>query len=288
MAWQARATAPACSARLRVGAARRSNNAVAELAGPAGSVLMVSSPPVPEPERPPRSLRAVLAATRFRQGHLNLDVHGVTQLERAEHAGIRLDAELGLDDRGRGAVAVVAGLADLKAKRAGLAVQGERTADRAAAPAVGLELLRGERRLRVAVGRDLLSRGHGDLAAVPVGQRLDAAPALAHHQGAHVDADLQAGLGKIITVARVQVSRPSGHLDRQIVAGLSRQPAAVGTQEKLAVIRAEPVASAISRHDSHRRTHVGKRPVAEWTEMAVPGHTELIGPARKINLPAGR
>ena len=155
MAWQALATASACSARSRTGAARSSNS------------------------RPASSRRHHVHHSPCRCGGLrevdvDLDVDGVAHPERAEEPGVRLDPELGLHHRRGGVVVVRARSGDLQPKRPGLARQGERAGDQAA---VGRRARSrgGEGRLGMAVGAQCLAGGHRDLAAVPVGERLDPA-----------------------------------------------------------------------------------------------------------------
>src|SRR5271166_4000184 len=193
IAWQASATAAAWPARLPVGATRRSNNRAA--------------PPVS-------------AIAGRRKVDLDLDVHGVSQLQRAEHARVRLDAELRLDHGGGRPVAAAAGLADGQREWPGLAMQRQRAIDRAAAAVVRRELRGGECRLRIPVGLELLKSGQGDLAAVPVRQRLEAAGPLPDHQGPQVDPRLEAFRSTVVTV---QFARPLRDLDHQVVPSLSRQ-----------------------------------------------------------------
>jgi hypothetical protein len=179
--------------------------------------------------------------------HVDLDVDGVAQFQRAEHARVRLDPELGLHHRRAGPVPAVRGPADLQAERAGLAVQSQGAGDHPATAAVRLELRRAERRVGKPVGLELLAGRRGDLIPVPVVQRLDAAGSLANLQGAQLDPRLETGRG---AVRAVQVGPPVGDLDGQVVPGLGREAGAVCTQREPATVRTESVAPSISRHAS--------------------------------------
>jgi hypothetical protein len=115
-------------------------------------------------------------------------------------------------------------------------------------PASGLEPGRGEDGFGIAVGPEGLPRRRADLAPVPVGERLEAAGALAHDQGAHVDPYLKGSRREVVTDG--QLAGPPGCLDRQVMTSLGSHSVAGCPQDNPATVRAEWVAPCLNRHGS--------------------------------------
>src|SRR5207244_9128031 len=111
-----------------------------------------------------------------------------------------------------------------------------------------LEAGRGENSFRVAIRGQHLARGDGYLAAVPVCQRLDATGPVAHHQRAHVDADIEIGRAEVLVHA--ERPRPAGGLDGEVMTGLRGQPVTESTQDDASSVRAKLVATREYRHVS--------------------------------------
>src|SRR5262249_31184935 len=138
-----------------------------------------------------------------------------------------------LDDLSLGVVAVGAGLLDLQPQRPLLAVERESAADLASAVGRGPEAVRGEHSLRVLAGAQDLASIDGGLAAIPVGQRLDAARPAPHDEGPEVDVQLQTG-GAEVVVPR-QVTGPRGGLDGEVMTRLCGQTITESVQQNAAL-----------------------------------------------------
>ena len=145
-------------------------------------------------------------------------------------------------------VLVVAGLGDVYLERPCLAANRRGPADFAAPPGYGFEAGRGENSFRVAVRGQHLARRDGDLATVPVAERLDAAGPVAHHQCAHIDADIEIGRAEVVVHA--EHSRPAGGLDGEVMTCLRSQPVTESTQNDATLVGAKLVATRKYRHGS--------------------------------------
>src|SRR5215471_12221682 len=244
MAWQVAATAPAWPARSSTGASRRANSA-ATSSSVLGRVTALTSRG--------GSSRPV------RRAHLgfDLEVDGVAHLQRAEETGVGLDAVGGLDHGPRRPVTVLPHLADLHTQRPLDPVQREGPLERSPVPG-RREPAGGEPRLGVLLGGQHAPRRRGDLAPVPVGQRLDPAVALADDPRGQVDRGLD-GRQRLVVIDG-ELARPPEHVDDQVVPGPRAQALAKRPEDDPAVVRAQPVMPRGYRHDSTLGQLWGGRP----------------------------
>src|SRR6516165_1029317 len=226
IAWHASATASACPARAVIGSLRRANapRAASRAAACWSYPLAMARPRV---------------CGQIGQVKFDRDIDGVADAQRAEERGVGLDPIVRLDDLGLGVVAVGPGLFDLQPQRPLLAAEREGAGDLAAAVGRWPEAVRGEHGLRVLVGAQHLARGDGDLPAVPVGQRLDAAGPVPHDQA-----------GRAEVVVHPQVTGPPGGLDGEVMTRLRGQTITESAQQNAATVGAELVPACHYHHGS--------------------------------------
>src|SRR5579863_2091544 len=182
--------------------------------------------------------------TSRRESYLELHADLVLELERAEEPDVWLDPEPGLDHGGRAPVPAGLRLGHLQAERLALPVQGERALDGAAAGADADDPGGGE---AGRAGAEDLGYLLFDVAAVPVGERLGAAGALADLQRAEVDLGLDRRRRDVVA-RHVDLRGPAGDLEGQVVAGHGGEALAAGLEHETPVVRAEPVVTCCSSH----------------------------------------
>src|ERR1700722_5700657 len=190
-----------------------------------------------------------------------LDGYRVAELECTEETGVRGNAEVGLLDGGASPVPAGAGAGDLEPGGPGYAVQGEGAFDRTAAGRAGGHEDSGRLEPGARRGAEDLAGLGLDVAAVPVGERLGAAGALADREGAEVEFG-----GEGHRLAGVAVGwhgdpcRPPGDLQRQVVARAGGQSFAAGFDEHPASAGAELMCSGDVRHGPTVRADLAQNP----------------------------
>src|SRR6266508_2071106 len=177
-------------------------------------------------------------STVWGEGHVEVDLDLVPELEGAKECRVGPDSPSALDD-GRPSNDPAVGHTALHRDRPGdahdrkLAVEGER--HRRPVDPPGPE---GDGWMLGGV-EDLLE-GLADLCAVGVGERFDAAGSLLDLEGVDVNLDGHRGVRRVGGVDR-GVTMPAGDLDGEIVAGLGAQPCTTGVDQQPAGLRSEPV-----------------------------------------------